>query len=381
MRKPILVLVCLLIVLSVMACSSTKTTTQAPTTQTSPATTASTTVATAPVYTLRFAGMFPSTGTVGQYILAVEKLATDRSNGRLQFINYWNSSLLTMDQFVPGLSKDIVDLAYTTFDQVVPLMPYSQATQVRGVVYNTWAAMMACTEFDKIPQIAIEWAKQNVVLEWASVAPPAKVLATKPARTFADLTGMKLQTSGESGNNLAKNCGIIPIAMGTGDIYDAVSKGTLDGVIYCPEYYSMYKWLEVCKYIMWDADYTGMENQIGFNLKTLNSLPPDLRKIITDIGDSGASADLFQKIVCIDAKQSLITKDAPAAKVEMVRWSQADIDKLNQIVSKEKDAWVTSMTSRGFADAAIVFNKWVELYNKYVALYPAKAQAMGWGSY
>jgi TRAP-type C4-dicarboxylate transport system substrate-binding protein len=192
---------------------------------------------------------------------------------------------------------------------------------------------------------------------------------------------MRLQTSGESGTNIAKACGIVVVTMGTADLYDAISKGTIDGTIYPPEYYAQYKWMEIAKFIMWDANFTGTENQIGFNIKTLNKLPADVKKIITDIGDTGESADLFNAIVAIAAKQSLITKDAPANKVEIVSWAKADQDKLAAVIAPEKDKWVPSMVARGFADAGAVFSKWVELYNKYDALYPAKQKAMGWGNY
>lgn len=84
-----------------------------------------------------------------------------------------------------------------------------------------------------------------------------------------------------------KAAGAVPVTMPSGEAYDALSKGVVQGTLGAPETTNKYKWYETCK------NWTRLANLYGFmisygltvNLDVWGKLPADAKKVMVDVGN------------------------------------------------------------------------------------------------
>ena len=97
-------------------------------------------------------------------------------------------------------------------------------------------------------------------------------LAKQKVTRLADLKGLKIRTSGESWNKVAKAFGAIPVAVPTGDLYMMLQKGSVDGSWLAWGGVQSFKLGEVCKYAN-EAPWMTNIHLIAMNKNSWNRLP------------------------------------------------------------------------------------------------------------
>ncbi|OEU67471.1 MAG: C4-dicarboxylate ABC transporter substrate-binding protein [Desulfovibrio sp. S3730MH75] len=112
--------------------------------------------------------------------------------------------------------------------------------------------------------------------------------AKKPVKTLADIKGLKLRGTGNSGK-LIKILGGAPVAMSMPDTYQAIRKGVVSGGMYPMETNKGWKMAEVVDYCTLDfpVAYT-TTFFVAMNKDKWNSIPADLQIIITEINKEWA---------------------------------------------------------------------------------------------
>ena len=79
-----------------------------------------------------------------------------------------------------------------------------------------------------------------------------------------------------------KSIGGVPVVLPTGDTYDALSKGVVEGTVAAFEPLETLKWYEVVKYSTQSGAAISQVRYLVMNQAKWNSLPPNLQKIITE---------------------------------------------------------------------------------------------------
>jgi TRAP-type C4-dicarboxylate transport system substrate-binding protein len=100
--------------------------------------------------------------------------------------------------------------------------------------------------------------------------------------TLDELTPLKLRGVTPPQIALIKALGASGVAIPTTDLYMALDRGTVDGLISSPEYCLSAKLFEVLKYCIWEPVGTPV-GAVVMNFKTWKSLPPDVQVIIEEL--------------------------------------------------------------------------------------------------
>src|SRR5690606_34618851 len=66
----------------------------------------------------------------------------------------------------------------------------------------------------------------------ATLVPYSIMTSAKPVKTLDDLKGLKIRGNGAAQENLLTTLGAVPVKVGSTEVYDAVSRGTVDGALY-----------------------------------------------------------------------------------------------------------------------------------------------------
>ena len=116
---------------------------------------------------------------------------------------------------------------------------------------------------------------------------PSALLTRKPVHRLSDYAGMKIRVlASQFQLELIKRLGGSPIAMTLGDVLPALQQGAIDGSLTTITQYTTLHYVDAAKYVV----ETGQPYVISiavFSKKWLESLPPDLQKIVRDDATQG----------------------------------------------------------------------------------------------
>ena len=116
----------------------------------------------------------------------------------------------------------------------------------------------------------------------------------KELRTEEDFKGLKIRTMPDSVLvDSISALGAMGVAMGPGELYSAVQQGVLDGVSTTPQFLSVLKLQELCKFYT-DLKMHGTPALLFLNMKFFKGLSPDIQKAFLEAGKTfGKNSDAY----------------------------------------------------------------------------------------
>lgn len=286
---------------------------------------------------------------------------TKKSGGKVQFQHYYNETLAKSKDQWTALGAGLFDFGnchpfYNPSD--FPLLNITETPW--GITWDSTALARAYEELVKLPAVQEEIKKMNVRFIYAINPGGSRWIGTakKPINTVDDLKGLKLRESGGYATLLSK-LGANPAAIPVPDVYDAISKGTLDGFSGPISAFTSNKFAEVCKYYNTVSVGPG-EGLWMVNLDSWNKLPKDIQQIMTDVtkdfvaycGPTGVQfvKDSFEQI-----------KQAKVTIVEFPASEQAKIDKVAESIVGD---YAKELNSKGLP-GTLVWDTWRNAVLKY----------------
>jgi len=123
-------------------------------------------------------------------------------------------------------------------------------------------------------------------------ASPGMLHTKKPVRRLEDLAGMKIRCLGGNAAKVMKALGAVPIVIPTGDTYDALRKGIVNGVVAAWDSLETLKWGEILPYttVSYYAA-IGAPGYVVMNKARWESLPRDLQQVM-----DGMSVEYAEKL-------------------------------------------------------------------------------------
>ncbi len=103
----------------------------------------------------------------------------------------------------------------------------------------------------------------------------------KPFKTLEDLKGKKIRAAGGLATRIVELLGASPVTLATGEIYPALQRGVLDGLMFYVYGLRDYMFIDYCKAVTYPAIYV-WNDELWINKDKFYSLPPDLRKVFVE---------------------------------------------------------------------------------------------------
>jgi TRAP-type C4-dicarboxylate transport system substrate-binding protein len=157
----------------------------------------------------------------------------EQQAGSLKFRMFHSETLLSADQLVPGLIQGVADLVFQTSSYVSTTYPVLGAVELPFVndgVEQTQRALAVGGElYDLINQ---ELGEKDLRLV-GSMPTSVEWIWTvdKPIRKPEDMAGLRMRTAGEVEGETVKAMGGSPVSMSSSEVYQALERGTIDGMI------------------------------------------------------------------------------------------------------------------------------------------------------
>jgi TRAP-type C4-dicarboxylate transport system substrate-binding protein len=290
-----------------------------------------------------------------------------RTNGAVQFERLVGGAAVQAKETLEGVQNGLVDvtLVYTGFfsgqvplNDVLGTMP--------AVIDHLWTGDMAYWELTQNSKaLTDEWANYNQIPVTLAGGSGYQVISKDPIRSLDDFIGKKVYATGLH-QKLFDALGAAPVSMASSEIYGAVQTGVLDAVCNSLPALSGYKVAEVAKYL-YEIPLGCKIYHVNMNLDTWDNLPRKVQKTIEDLAPDAIKA--YAEIYEIAGEKRAIENFA-AAGVETTTASAAEIQRVQEIAASAIwDQALADVEAKGLP-ARELFDKFVELMNKYRPDYP-----------
>jgi len=258
-------------------------------------------VSTGEVITLRYASPYSPGHPFSRADKTWMHYVEQRSNGRLRIQPFWGGSLLDESEGVRELSAGVADVGF-----VAPIYARAGMHFIRGQTpfydgANDMHAQHAVflKLWDHFPQMRAEMAE--VLPMVATGGSVQDIMTTKrPIRRLEDLKGLRLRAPMEITEWLEK-LGVDAEFMPMGEVYTALSKGTIDGVVAPQDTLKAMRFAEVVKYCTRVSLGRGAYYSRAMNLQSWERLTPELQGIIEDSRKVWTEASITELVAAAKA--------------------------------------------------------------------------------
>ena len=297
---------------------------------------------------LTFATMYPEDQWMSYAPAKWAKEVEKRTGGRVKGNMLWGEALGKIKDYPDMVKQGAADFALVGELYSPGRFPTTDVVTLPSLVPSPAVCsdvMYALYYEGLLPEL------KDYKLMWFQCTSPGYLYTSKKKVTkLEDLKGMKLRVDAVL-NKVVEGWGASPVSLPTADLYMAMDRGVVDGVVTMPQFVNDFKMAEVTKYAV--AEPLGMRAwPIIMNLDRWNSLPPDIQVILDRMNDEARYWVLepHRKGIHDNAELGIEVYDLPAE--EKARWRQS--------TAGLGDAWVKDVEAKGFpAQKALELAKWI----------------------
>jgi TRAP-type C4-dicarboxylate transport system substrate-binding protein len=284
---------------------------------------------------------------------------------KIEWKESYGGQLYKMNATLSSVGSGIADIGWVFASLEASKMPLTQfGTVTPFATGDVRTILQVANEMnEKVPALKAEWDRNNMVFLGASGVDTYHLFTKTPINTYADLNGKKISAPGAVGVWL-RGSGAVPVDGSLTSYYTDIQTGVSEGTISISTGILPNKIYEVAPFVT-TVDIGALYNGgMAMNKDSFNALPPEIRKIVKDVGleYSRVLGDtLMQRYEAAlkaigeqGAKQAVPVKIAPMAQGEREKWAKT----MPNITAD----WVKANASRG--PAAQILKTYMEELRK-----------------
>jgi TRAP-type C4-dicarboxylate transport system substrate-binding protein len=301
----------------------------------------------ADVIQLKVANYFPPPSFQSKVLEEFCRDLEKRTAGAVKVDYYAGQSLLKSTAMFDGVVSGIADIGYSHVYYTPGRMAVTEATGLPIGFPTGWIASQVMNDFyqefkpKEFDQVRVLWLN----------ASPCSAIATakKPIRKLEDLKGLTIRAPGLPGE-IIKALGGTPAPTPMMEVYDAISKGVIDGETSNFETLFAFKFAEVVKYTtsIWQINHP-FPFYLVMNKNSYEKLPPDIKAILdTLVGEYKERYILMWNAIDFVGRAFGLSKG-----VEIVELPPSELQVWQAAVLPIIDDYVKRMVDKGFSEAEV----------------------------
>lgn len=295
---------------------------------------------------LKIADSFP----VGHYIPAytvkpmMERMKANKALG-IDFEYYPGEQMGKVKDLLSLTQSGVVDIAYVPPSFVTDKLPLSAVAELPlnfgGLCKGTLAywnlakpgGLLAKKEFEP----------NGVRLLFSLVLPPYQLVTRKPFATLKEVEGWKIRTAGSAKELGLKKLKIVPIQIPTPDVYESLSRGTIDGMLFPINSLPPYDLHKVAKYTTIGENFGGFVANYVISEKKWKTLSPTVQKTLMDLGEELVRTGCEQ----VERDEAHDIEKVKQAGMTLVTLNAADKAQMQSEMGSVAKDWAGGLDQRG----------------------------------
>jgi TRAP-type transport system periplasmic protein len=204
-----------------------------------------------------------------------------RTNGRVEITYYPGGTLLSPLKMFSGVTTGIADIGVSHIQYTRGRFPVTEVFDLPLGFPSGWVATQVSSDFYSKFKPG-EWDSAHVLYVNTS-GPVILQTINKPVRTMQDLKGLKIRATGRM-TEVVKALGALPIPLEMPDVYEALRRAVIDGIMVDLSTLKYWKFADVTKNVTasWRLG-TGITFYCVMNKAKWNALPPDIQRVFTEV--------------------------------------------------------------------------------------------------
>ncbi len=264
------------------------------------------------------------------------------TQGRVQFEHYPAEQL--------GKAKDLLSLAQAGVADVVltgaayhsEKMPLTAALETPGLFTDS---CQGARTYQKLAEGVLgekEYAVNGVRVLVPAILPTYHVVsAIRKIQSLKDVEGMKLRTLAGAQELTMRKFKAVPVRMPSSELFEAMSRGTVDGAIF--SYEGVVNNKLPIKYVTSEVGFGSGAAMIFIAENRWNKLPEEVKKAMLEAGKA-ATQTLCSGMM---REETASLEKLKQAGVTVVRWSAEDKKEMERVMAAVADEWASQMDKRG----------------------------------
>lgn len=305
--------------------------------------------------TLRLADGLPSGHIIDRLVIdPFIKQVVAETHGRVAIQHFPAEQLGKSRDMLMLTRAGVADISFIVPSYQSDRMPLATVSELPGIFQSTCqgnAAVRALTADGGI--LDEREFKPNGIKPLIVFLLPAYQLilsSSRPLGALKDVQGLKIRTPGGAMDLTAIGLGAVPIRVGPADIYEGMSRGTLDGALLAYQSAVSYHLPSLIKSGTLGQDFGTVTVTFSVSLDKWNTLPADVRETLARIGQSISlgACEKFDK-----AEEESIAK-VRAAGVHLTSPQNADRADLEAAFERIRTDWANRLNARGKAGSEVL---------------------------
>ncbi len=304
---------------------------------------------------LRLADGMPSGHIIDRLVVEPFIKAVEKATGGNVSIQHFPAEQLGKSRDMLILTKTgVADIGFIVPSYMSDRMPLAAVTELPGIFQTTCQGNAALRELTKAGSILDEQEfKANGIKPLIIFLLPAYQLILSSSHRLDDLKdveGLKIRTPGGAMDLTVLGMGAVPIRVAPPEIYESMSRGTLDGALLAYQSAVSYHLLPLIKSGTTSQDFGTVTVTFSIGLKSWNALPPDVQATLADIGRTISE----QACGPFDKAESESIEKLRATGVRLISPHDEDHAALEAVFDKVRVDWARRLDSRGKPGSAIL---------------------------
>jgi TRAP-type C4-dicarboxylate transport system substrate-binding protein len=274
-------------------------------------------------------------------------LVARRSNGQIRPVYYPSEQLGKAKDMLTLTRAGVVDVGYIGPAYISEKMPLSAVAELPGSARSACDIMNAYWSLAKEGGYLYEHEfKPNKIRPlFIAALPPYQIILgkQKPAAALDTYRGSKLRASGGAQDFVLHEMGAVAVHMAPPSIYEALSRGTIDGALLSFVSVESYKLSELVKSATIGGNFGTVVVTYSMSEKKWNALPKSVQEILANAGDE------VTKRACqvYDAREQRAAGHLRTAGVNLTAFAGQNNEALSAIYAKVATEWASSLDKRG----------------------------------
>lgn len=269
---------------------------------------------------------------------------TERTKGRVVFEVY-PASQLGSDHFT-ALKSGLADVAMVIPSYYADKLPMSAVADLPTLYSSSCEATSKFTELARPGGILqkLEYGPRGIRPFLFNTLPAYSLsTASKKIETLNDVAGQRIWANGSAAGNIIRSLGGVPVRMIASELYDSISRGTIDGIYQSYQSVTQYKLETKVRHTVQGVQLGGGSWMLAMNDKSWDALPQSVRDVFNSVGAE------VQYSVCkfMDTEESKNLKQVLAAGVTLTTLSPEQVKLWNAKLNKVTEDWATEMDASG----------------------------------
>jgi len=272
----------------------------------------------------------------------------------IEINDFFGASLMESEEALEGIRDGVADFGFI-FPDHHPGRLYSWSLfRLFPEAPDEWehASWIFSTAIEEVPALGGAFEAQNQKPLLVTLGLPSVFGASYPIESLEDLEGYNWRASAEVHLRTLENIGANPVSVPWGDVYMALSTGTIDGVLTNYDGFHMMKFYEVAPNIIvapqlwWATPFVHT-----FNLDTWNDLPEDVQDAILEASEIAALQ--FDEVYAGSIEQFMEEQREEGCTVSLLPDEEVGYIADEEFLRGEREDWIKEAEEDyGIDDAA-----------------------------